>query len=67
METYDKYVKVCLKLKFFNSCKASRVIPKGLVLEKNLATHVNDEMFVQDYSDTICESSSRSFDLLSSM
>ena len=62
METYDNYVKVTLKLKFFNSCKASRIIPKGLVIEKNIATHVNDEDFIKDYQKTIDELSSRSFD-----
>ena len=62
METYDEYVKVTFKLKFFNSCKGSRIIPKGLVVEKNLATHVNDELFVQDYQESLSEASSRSFD-----
>ena len=62
METYDNYVKVTLKLKFFNSCKASRIIPKGLAIEKNVATHVNDEEFIRDYQKTLDESSSRSFD-----
>ena len=62
METYDEYVKVTFKLKFFNSCKGSRIIPKGLVVEKNLATHVNDELFIQDYQESLSEASSRSFD-----
>ena len=53
METYDNYVKVTLKLKFFNSCKASRIIPKGLVIEKYVATNVNDEEFIRDYQKTL--------------
>ena len=62
LETYDNYVKVTFKLKFFNSCKASKIVPKGLVVEKNLATHVNDELFVADYQESLSEASSRSFD-----
>ena len=34
----------------------------GLVIEKNLATHVNDEEFIRQYRDTLSEASSRSFD-----
>ena len=32
------YVSICFKINFFNACKNSRLIPKGLVVEKNLAT-----------------------------
>ena len=34
----------------------------GLVIEKNIATHVNDEEFIRQYRDTLSEASSRSFD-----
>ena len=34
----------------------------GLVIEKNLATHVNDEEFIRQYRDTLSEASCRSFD-----
>ena len=61
-EKYETYVTICYKLNFFNSCKDSKVIPKGLVVEKNLATHVNDELFVKEFQETLNEASSRSLD-----
>ena len=61
-EKYETYVTICYKLNFFNSCKSSKIIPKGLVVEKNLATHVNDELFVKDFQETLDEASSRSLD-----
>ena len=62
MQNYEKYVSICYKLNFFNSCKASRIIPRGLVIEKHLATSVNDEDFVNDYKSGLNEASSRSLD-----
>ena len=66
MEQYrqqtSKYVTLCLKLNFFDSCKSSKIIPKGLVSEKNVATHVNDQLFIEDVQQTLNESSSRILD-----
>ena len=62
LETYNQYVITSLKLNFFNSCKESKVVPKGLVTQKNLAAYVNDELFVKDFQESLCEASSRSFD-----
>ena len=66
MEQYHgncgNYVSICLKIKFFNSCKNSKIIPKGLVVEKNLATGVNDELFVKYFQTSLNEASSRGFD-----
>ena len=66
MEQYRQktttYVSLCFKLNFFNSCKDSKIIPRGLVVEKNVATHVNDQLFIQDVMQTLNESSSRTFD-----
>ena len=63
-ETYRNYVSVCVKLSFFNSCKRDKVVPKGLVMVKNLACNVNDEDFIRQYRDNLSEASSRSFDLI---
>ena len=62
LQKYEKYVSICFKLKFFNSCKSSKIIPRGLIIEKNLATHVNDEAFIKDFTDSLDEASSRGFD-----
>ena len=62
MKNYEKYVSICFKLNFFNSCKSSRIIQKGLIIEKHLATHVNDEAFVNDYKMSLNEASSWSLD-----
>ena len=62
MKRNETYVLVCLKLNFFHKCKESNIIPRGLVIEKNLATHINDEEFVKDVQDSLNEASSRSFD-----
>ena len=62
------YVSVCFKLNFFNSCKDSKIIPRGIVVAKNVATNVNDDLFIQDvnciYSrmKTLNESSCRTYD-----
>ena len=47
-ETYDQYVKITYRLHFFNSCKSKKIIPTGLTIEQNLATHVNDEDFISE-------------------
>ena len=62
LKTYNQYVITSLKLNFFNSCKGSKVVPRGLVTQKNLAAYVNDELFVKDFQESLCEASSRSFD-----
>ena len=49
---------------FFNSCKAKKVIPDGLTIEKNLATHVNNEEFIEEYEKNLNEASSRGLDLI---
>ena len=59
---YENYVTICSKLSFFNLCKGSKIIPKGLVIEKNLATEVNDQDFVLDFQASLNEASSRCFD-----
>ena len=55
MKRNETYVFICLKLNFFHKCKESKIIPRGLVIEKNLATHINDEEFVKDVQDSLNE------------
>ena len=63
-QIYDQYVQVSYRLHFFNSCKAKKVIPDGLTIEKNLATHVNNEEFIEEYEKNLNEASSRGLDLI---
>ena len=60
---YDQYVRISYRLSFFNSCKAYKVIPEGLSIEKNVATHVNEE-FVKAIEENLNEASSRGLDLI---
>ena len=61
---YDKFIKISYRLNFFNSCKAKKLIPNGLVIEKNIATHINDEEFIEEYKTNLSEASSRGLDLV---
>ena len=63
-QIYDQYVQVSYRLHFFNSCKAKKVIPDGLTIEKNLAKHVNNEEFIEEYEKNLNEASSRGLDLI---
>ena len=63
-ETYDQYVKITYRLHFFNSCKSKKIIPTGLTIEQNLATHVNDEDFISECKKVLSEASSRGLDLV---
>ena len=64
VEMYDKFIKISYRLNFFNSCKSKKIIPDGLVIEKHLATHVNDEEFIKEFTRNLSESSSRGLDLV---
>lgn len=63
-DMYNKYVQISYRLNFFNSCKAKKIIPGGLVVEKHLATHVNDIVFIEEFKQNLNESSSRGLDLV---
>ena len=64
VQMYKRFIQISYRLSFLNSCKANKVIPDGLVVEKNLATHVNDEAFIDEYKSNLSESSNRGLDLV---
>ena len=61
---HSNIIKKAYHIKFFNSCIGRGIIPKGLTTSLNIAFHVNDELFVNEFQTTLNEASSRGLDII---